>query len=415
MTFVWDSASVGRQIAGEKNEINGPIRTNHCASARLPPELILLILRYISYRQRPRLDLFTSVIFTSCFRPLDVAVRAAPLICSSWHAPGTEALYERITLYTEVQCVLLHRTLQDTPSLRRLIRFLSLPSPREKSAVIPPSVPRISADILALCTHVQEVDVLRENALIFNPSSVPYLRFLRVSNATTDPTIPSRPPSIRFPALHELILNGYHFHVNGVAIDDVWPEFPQLKSLRLENCVFNVEDLTQILSRTTTKLQSLALFSVRYPFSNNELPSVLADSLEELWIENCWPLSFASYFTSYSGLRSLHLDWHLFANMVPFLPPALLCISVTVPAYVASSAPDYDRFEAGLERISRDLPTLEVIRVLGKRGCPLLNDEAELRKKLGLHNVRLEVELVHRGEACRRLSFSTEWHELLYI
>lgn len=207
-------------------------------------------------------------------------------------------------------------------------------------------------------------------------------------------------------------------------IDATWPEFPELKILRLENCVLEGEDLTQILSRTTTKLQSLALFTVGRPFKDWELPSSLADSLEELWIENCWPLSFEHHFTSYSSLRSLHLDWHLFAKVVPFVPPNLVSISITVPVYVVSSAPDFDRFESDLQHISSVLPLLRVIQVLGQRGYPLLNDETELRRKLSVLGVNLVVELVYRGETrpyhplSQRNSASpseTSWDEWLYM
>ena len=91
---------------------------------------------------------------------LDLAAIAAPLLCSSWSGPGTEVLYEHITLYTGVQCILLHCTLQDAPSLHPLIRFLCLPSPREAPVVAPPTV--VSADIMAACMHVQEIHVLQE-------------------------------------------------------------------------------------------------------------------------------------------------------------------------------------------------------------------------------------------------------------
>lgn len=142
------------------------------AFASLPPELVLLILQYIPYHIRPQMDGFTSIVSTSkSLRSLDVAAVAAPRICSSWNSPGTRALYERITLYTEAQCILLKRTLQDVPSLQELIRFLRLPSAREGSISLPynfshcratpASVVKLSADILALCRHVQGVDVLQ--------------------------------------------------------------------------------------------------------------------------------------------------------------------------------------------------------------------------------------------------------------
>lgn len=213
------------------------------------------------------------------------------------------------------------------------------------------------------------------------------------------------PSSIRFPVLQELSLNGYRFEGENASIDDFWPELPQLRSLRLEECVLEGGGLTQLLSRTNTKLRSLALFSVRHPKGGEELPSFLADSLEELWIEKCWPLSLESHLPSYIGLRSLHLDWHLFAKVVPFVPPNLLSLSITVPRYVAASAPDYHRFEAELEYLSVYLPSLQEIRVMGQRGFPLLDHEAELRKKMNLQAVSLIIELVHRGQGGHFLPF----------
>jgi hypothetical protein len=147
---------------------------------------------------------FTSTVSASkSSRSLDLAAVSAPLICSSWNAPGTEALYERITLYTEAQCILLKRTLQDVPSLLDLIQFLRLPSPREGSILFlykptdcrgtPASVVTISADILAACRHVQEVDVLQHasKSTSRNPSSTtnqPFYRMIPFSTRSTHHT-----------------------------------------------------------------------------------------------------------------------------------------------------------------------------------------------------------------------------------
>jgi hypothetical protein len=192
-------------------------------------------------------------------------------------------------------------------------------------------------------------------------------------------------------------LNGYHFDANGMRLETVWPELPQLKSLRLENCILEGEDLTQILSRATTKLRSLSLFAVRRAFRNHELPYFFADSLEELWIEKCTPHThFESHLASYHTLHSLHVDWYDFPNIVPFAPPSLLYITIAIPSSAARSAPGYVQFEESL--LSLDLPRLKMIRIKGQRGDPLLNDEPQLRRNLSLKNIELVIELVHRGE-----------------
>lgn len=179
----------------------------------------------------------------------------------------------------------------------------------------------------------------------------------------------------------------------------IWPEFHQLKILRLENCTFDPnETLSEILPKMTTELQSLSLFAVMHPFRNNILPSFLADTLEELWIEHCWPLLFEHHFASYGKLRSLHVDWFLFAVMGPLFPQNVLSLSVSVPGYVASSAPDFDRFEAELEQLSVCRPSLQVVRVTGMHGLPLLGNEVKLRRNLSLQNVDMIIETVNRGK-----------------
>jgi len=180
-----------------------------------------------------------------------------------------------------------------------------------------------------------------------------------------------------------------------VRLDAVWPELPQLKSLRLEDCVFENEDLTKILSRATPKLQSLSLYLVHSPF-RKKFPTLFADVLEELWIEDCCHVEFNSHFTSYSALRSLHLDWDLFTKVVPFTPPNLLCISISVPREDAGSAPNYKELEA--EILSLDLPRLKMIQIKGQRHYPLLTNKLQLHRKLRLKNIELVIELVDRGK-----------------
>ena len=227
-------------------------------------------------------------------------------------------------------------------------------------------------------------------------SSFPNLRSLHVSNSGTQRTTSSSPSATRFPVLQELTLNGFHFDTLKTKIDVVWPELCQLKSLRMEKCTFDGEGLAQILRRATPKLQSLALFSMRQPFS--DIASCLEDSLEELRLENCWPRWLESNLTSYaySNLRSLHLEWDLFVMTARFFPSNLRHISITVSKDLADCLPNYYIFETKLKRLSLDLPNLEEIRVLG-RYVPL-KYEIDLRRKLSLQGVRLVVEIVRRGE-----------------
>ena len=63
---------------------------------------------------------------------------------------------------------------------------------------------------------------------------------------------------------------------------------------------------------------------------------------------------------------------------------------------MADSAPNYHRLEA--EILSVDIPTLEIIGVMGQHRYPLLIDEMELRRCQGLRRIKLVVELGHRGE-----------------
>jgi len=135
-----------------------------CIISKLPPELVSQILRYIPYQKRPPLDMFTSVIApsTSTVHSLDIASIAAPLVCLSWNALGTAALYKCITIYTESQCVLLQRTLHENRSLRCLIQFLHLPRRREGLVATPDSVLRISASLVEISTHVQGLEVLQQ-------------------------------------------------------------------------------------------------------------------------------------------------------------------------------------------------------------------------------------------------------------
>ena len=95
-------------------------------------------------------------------------------------------------------------------------------------------------------------------------------------------------------------------------------------------------------------------------------------------------------------------DWHLFAKAVPFVTPNLLSLSVTVPGYVGSSAPDFRQLESELESLSINLLSLQEVRVRGHHEFELLDDEAELRRKLELRGVNLSI---YRGEGEHFLAY----------
>ena len=213
------------------------------------------------------------------------------------------------------------------------------------------------------------------------------------------------PRHTSFNALRELTLSGFCFKGS---LDSVWPEFPQLTKLRLEHCLFSSdEDLTEILPRAGTKLKHLEIFETRHAFRNNEfeLPAFLADELEELWIENCWPFYFESSLQCYTSLKSIHVDMPLLPNVAPFVPSNLRKISVAVPVSVAHSAPDYARLEASLQDLSTKLPLLESVIVSGDNKYPLLENALNLEENLRLQDVNLTVEHLVRDDC----SDTGEW------
>ncbi|KAF8128131.1 hypothetical protein EV363DRAFT_1170901 [Boletus edulis] len=387
--------------------------TQLAIAAKVPPEVIVMILREIPRLPLPPLDLFSSTTLASSpcrSRILDVALVSAPLICTSWRGPATEVLYEHINLQTMEQCEILYRTLRSNPSFGSWVKVLHLPRDREKAPTdLPVSHPaastttdvrllQLSADIFKACDLVQEIDIMAEIGLFSDPSEHTHLRSIRVTNVNT--TLGSPRPA-HFFALRELTLNGFRFdgeQANSRA-DSVWPEFSQLRKLRLEHCVFVNEDLTQILPRSNARLKCLELLDTRHPFraNNFELPDFLAGCLEELWIEDCWPWSFESSLRSYQSLRTVHVDWDIFSKVASFLPIGVRTISITVPVSAASSAPDYRTFEASLRSISMELPSLEMVIVSGDSEYPLLQDALGLKKSLSLQDVRLMVKSIRRG------------------
>ena len=115
------------------------------------------------------MDIFTTIIApsTSTLHSLDIASIAAPLVCVSWNAPGTVALYKYITLHTEAQCILLQRTLRENPSLRCLIQLLHLPRRREGLVATPDSMLQISASLVEMLTHVLALEVLQQASNVY--------------------------------------------------------------------------------------------------------------------------------------------------------------------------------------------------------------------------------------------------------
>ena len=108
------------------------------------------------------MNIFMSIVSPMMVRSLDVAAISAPLVCVSWNEPGTVALYRHITLYREAQCILLQCTLHENPSLGHLIRVLHLPYPREGLFQTPDSMVQTSAEIVAMSTLVQELDIQQQ-------------------------------------------------------------------------------------------------------------------------------------------------------------------------------------------------------------------------------------------------------------
>ena len=120
---------------------------------------------------------------------------------------------------------------------------------------------------------------------------------------------------------------------DGTIIDvgAIWLEICQVKSLRLEVCHFDEENIARTLRNTAPKVESLALFSVRWVRKKPELPDYFGDSLKELWIENCWPCRWEpTNFILMKCLPSLHLDWPLFLGAASFMPPNLLRLSISI-------------------------------------------------------------------------------------
>lgn len=201
-----------------------------------------------------------------------------------------------------------------------------------------------------------------------------------------------------FTVLRELTLCAFSF-------DDTiaWPELPQLIKLRLEHCVFShgSDDLSQILPRICPTLACLELLKTHRAFriemGGSELPAFLSKSLQEFWIEKCWPFSFEAHLQSYNSLRIFHADRDLFVKAMPFLPQSIRSISIAVPIWVASSAPDYKGLEECIRVASRKLPLLESVEVVGDSEYPLLRDVRGLEDSLEQQGVSLVVKRIKRG------------------
>ena len=163
-----------------------------------------------------------------------------------------------------------------------------------------------------------------QDDLLFNMSSFPNLRCLRVSDSATQLAPYSPPSATRFPVLQELTLYGYYFGGENMRMRDLWPEIYELKSLRLESCTFDSaddlwcvrENLGQMLPRKNPKLQSLALFATHCSFA--VFGSSLITSLTELRIEGIdFIVAHGSNLTAYTGLHSFYLEWPFFPSAFP--------------------------------------------------------------------------------------------------
>ena len=213
--------------------------------------------------------------------------------------------------------------------------------------------------------------------------------------ADVESVLPSRSLRLEgFPALRELTLCAFSF--DGTV---AWPEFLHLIKLRFEHCLFShYEDLTQILPRTCPTLACLELLKTRGAFRSNgsELPAFLSESLQEFWIEDCWPFSFGQPFQSYNSLQIFHADRDLFLKAMPFLPQGIRSISIAVPISIARSAPDYSELEACLRVTSRKLPLLESVEVVGDSEYPLLHDVRGLEDSLEQQDISLIVKRIKR-------------------
>ena len=192
---------------------------------------------------------------------------------------------------------------------------------------------------------------------------------------------------------------------DGTIIDvgAIWPEICQVKSLRLEECHFDDENIARTLRNIAPKVESLALFSVCWCRKELELPDYFGDSLKELWVKNCWPCCWTpTIFILMKGLCSLHLDWCIFLGAASFVPPNLLQLSISIskdpvdPPYYYERFPHYhDLFEVALERVSQDLPLLQVIQVQMDSQYSHLKNEMEICMKLSLQCVRLDIKLIN--------------------
>ena len=150
-------------------------------AAKVPPEVIVMILREIPRHCLPSLDLFSSTSLASSpcrSRVLDVALVSAPLVCTSWRGPATAVLYEQIDLQTMEQCEILYHTLRFNPSFGSWVKVLHLPrgrkpppdTPVSQSAVsttTPVRLLQLSADIFKACNFVQEIDTMAEASISY--------------------------------------------------------------------------------------------------------------------------------------------------------------------------------------------------------------------------------------------------------
>ena len=158
--------------------------TQLAIAAKVPPEIIVMVLHEIPRHCLPPLDQFSSTTLASSFfqaHPLDTALLSAPLVCMSWCGPATEVLYEQINLQTMRQCEILLHTLQSNPLFGSWVKVLSLPSRRGRRRalanlpVLQPAMSstttqllQLSADLFKTCNLVREINITAEASISYN-------------------------------------------------------------------------------------------------------------------------------------------------------------------------------------------------------------------------------------------------------
>lgn len=118
-----------------------------CLATRLPPEILLDIFEYLP-RHGPKY-------WSGIDDPATVTWNIA-LVCRGWHGAATEFLYHSICLTTAKSVHGLCRTLQIQPSLRSLIKVITLPT--RGPGRIPSPIVTIFARVINMIDSLERVD-----------------------------------------------------------------------------------------------------------------------------------------------------------------------------------------------------------------------------------------------------------------